>query len=218
MRVAGLGIMALLCCAATPISAQRLSVAAGAQAAFGEYREQANFLQFRGFGPAGTLGLEYGDLSLEVAGTRLSLEGDAESSPGLDHFTLTQLDARVAVRVISFVHAEAGVMRRMIEPERAAQEATAFRLGLKALYPLAPGAAVAVRSAYLAGRSFTGGGSAPFGIEIALGASYGPGSGRLRVTADYAFQRIDRRTEIDAVRLEVPIQSAIARLGLGVRF
>jgi hypothetical protein len=48
---------------------------------------------------------------------------------------------------------------------------------------------------YVAGSDFTGGGCAPFGIELGLSAGYKPGSGRF-----------------------VPIQSSVARLGLAVRF
>jgi hypothetical protein len=94
----------------------------------------------------------------------------------------------------------------------------AGRPGLRAAYALAPGAAVVVRSSYVAGSDFSGGGSAPSGIELGLSAGYGPGSGRFRVTGDYEFQRIDRRTDQNATRLSVPIQSSVARLGLAVRF
>jgi hypothetical protein len=91
-------------------------------------------------------------------------------------------------------------------------------LGLRAAYPLAPGAVVAVRTSYVAGTDVTGGGSAPFGIELGLSAGYGPGSGRFRATGDYDFQRIDRHTDQTGTHLSVPIQSSVARLGLAVRF
>jgi hypothetical protein len=70
----------------------------------------------------------------------------------------------------------------------------------------------------VAGTGFTGGGSAPFGIELGLTAGYGPGSGRFRLTGDFEFQRIDRRTDQNGSRLNVPIQSSVARLGLAVKF
>ncbi len=113
---------------------------------------------------------------------------------------------------------EAGYMRRWVDPSRAAQSLSAATLGVRADYPLAPGAEVAVRTAYVAGTGFTGGGSAPFGIELGLSAAYGPGSGRLRLTGDYEFQRIDRRTTQNGTPLSVPIQSSFARFGLTVRF
>ena len=91
-------------------------------------------------------------------------------------------------------------------------------LGLRAAYTQAHGADIALRTAYVAGNDFTGGGSAPFGIELGLAAAYGPGSGRFRVTGDFDFQRIDRRTDQGGTELSVPIQSSVARLGLEVKF
>jgi hypothetical protein len=70
----------------------------------------------------------------------------------------------------------------------------------------------------VAGTDFSGGGSAPFGIELGLSAAYGPGSGRLRVTGDFEFQRIDRRTDQNGSRLSVPIQTSVARMGVAVKF
>jgi DNA gyrase/topoisomerase IV subunit A len=119
---------------------------------------------------------------------------------------------------MSLVGVEAGYFRRSTAPSRAAQSFSAATLGLRAAYPLAPGADVALRTAYVGGMDFTGGGSAPFGIELGLSAAYGPGSGRVRVTGDYQFQRIDRRTDQNGTRLSVPIQSSVARLALAVRF
>ena len=119
---------------------------------------------------------------------------------------------------MSVVSVEAGYMKRWVDPTRAAQSLSAATLGVRAAYPLAPGAEVAVRTAYVAGTDFSGGGSAPFGIELGLSAAYGPGSGRFRVTGDYEFQRIDRRTDQSGSRLSVPIQSSFARVGLSVRF
>jgi hypothetical protein len=77
---------------------------------------------------------------------------------------------------------------------------------------------VGLRTAYVASTDFSGGGSAPFGIELGLSAGYGPGSGRFRLTGDYEFQRIDRRTDQNGTRLSVPIQSSVARFGVSVRF
>jgi hypothetical protein len=38
------------------------------------------------------------------------------------------------------------------------------------------------------------------------------------LTGDFEFQRIDRRTEQNGGRLNVPIQSSVARVGLAVTF
>lgn len=213
MRLAALLGFAL---AAAPLSAQQVTLGAGF--ALSEYREQADFLRFRGSGPAALLTVERGRLALRADAWHLSMDPTGEAAAGLESFTVDEISVRLGVRAVSVLAVEAGYLRRSIAPSRAAQSYSAATLGLRAAYPLAPGAEVAVRTSYVAGTDFTGGGSAPFGIELGLSAGYGPGSGRFRVTGDYGFQRIDRRTDQNGTRLSVPIQSSVARFGLAVRF
>jgi hypothetical protein len=202
--------------AAAPLSAQQVTLGAGY--AFSDYREQADFLHFRGAGPSVLLTVEHGRLALRADAWHLSMDPTGEAAAGLESFTVDEINVRLGVRAVSVLALEAGYLRRSVAPSRAAQSYSAATLGLRAAYPLAPGAEVAVRTSYVAGTDFTGGGSAPFGIELGLSAVYGPGSGRLRVTGDYEFQRIDRRTDQNGSRVSVPIQSSVARLGLAVRF
>jgi hypothetical protein len=213
MRLAALIGFAL---AAAPLSAQQVTL--GAEFAFSDYREQADFLHFRGAGPAALLTMERGRLALRADAWHLSMDPTGEATAGLESFTVDEINVRVGVRAVSVLAIEAGYLHRSVAPSRAAQSYSAATLGLRAAYPLAPGAEVAVRTSYVAGTDFTGGGSAPFGIELGLSAGYGPGSGRFRVTGDYGFQRIDRHTDQNGTRLSVPIQSSVARLGLAVRF
>ncbi|HEX5962551.1 MAG TPA: hypothetical protein VFY42_02400 [Gemmatimonadales bacterium] len=208
--------LVLVTVAGTPLRAQQVTLGAGY--ALANYQEQADFLQFSGSGPTAMVTVERGRLALRVDGWHLDLNPEAAGPPPLEPFTFDQLRVRLGVRAMSVVGIEAGYMRRWIEPSRAAQSLSAATLGVRAAYPLAPGAEVAVRTAYVAGTEFTGGGSAPFGIELGLSAAYGPGSGRLRLTGDYEFQRIDRHTDQNGARLSVPIQSSFARFGLTVRF
>ena len=207
------GLVAL---AATPLRAQQVTLGAGY--ALVDYREQADFLHFKGSGPTATFAVERGRLALRADGWHLSLNPEENAAPPLEPFSMDQLSIRLGVRAMSVVSVEAGYMKRWVDPSRAAQSLSAATLGVRAAYPLAPGAEVAVRTAYVAGSGFSGGGSAPFGIELGLSAAYGPGSGRFRVTGDYEFQRIDRRTDQNGSRLSVPIQSSFARVGLTVRF
>jgi hypothetical protein len=209
-------LISLSVAAAAPLSSQQIMVGAGY--ALADYREQADFLHFRGSGPAARLSVERGRLALRVDAWHLSLDPAGDAASGLEPFTIDQVNVRLGVRVVSMLGVEAGFARRSTAPSRAAQSFSAMTVGLRAAYPLAPGAEVAVRSAYVSGSDFTGGGSAPFGIELGLSAAYGPGAGRLRLTGDYEFQRIDRRTEQGGARLSVPIQSSVARFGLAVRF
>ena len=211
---------ALLClglvAAVSNAFAQQVSLGAGY--ALADYREQAAFLHFQGSGPSGMLEVERGRLVLRVDGSHLSLDPSGDASASLESFTVDQFSVRLGVRTMSLVGIEAGYFRRSAAPSRAAQSFSAATLGVRAAYPLAPGADVALRTAYVASTDFTGGGSAPFGIELGLSAGYGPGSGRFRLTGDYQFQRIDRRTDQSGSRLSVPIQSSVARLALAVKF
>lgn len=201
---------------AAPLSAQQLTVGAGY--ALADYQEQAAFLHFKGSGPTAMLMVERGRLSLRVDASHLDLDPPDNSATPLDPFKVDQFGVRLGVRTMSVVAMEAGFFRRATSPSRAAQTYNAATLGVRAAYPLAPGADVAIRTAYVAATSFSGGGSAPFGIELGLSAAYGPGSGRFRITGDYEFQRIDRRTDQNGTRLSVPIQSSVARVGVSARF
>jgi hypothetical protein len=198
------------------LAAQQVTVGAGY--ALADYREQAAFLHFRGGGPTALLEVERGRLALRVDASHLSLDPSGDATGPLEAFTMDQISVRVGVRTTSLVAVEAGYFRRSTDPSRAAESFSAATLGIRAAYSLAPGADVALRTAYVAGTDFTGGGSAPFGIELGLNAAYGPGSGRVRLTGDFDFQRIDRRTDQGGTRLSVPIQSSVARLALVVKF
>jgi hypothetical protein len=209
-------ILALLSLPVASAASQQITLAAGY--ALADYREQADFLHFQGSGPSAVLEVERGRLALRVDGSHLSLDPSGDAATPLESFSVDQFSVRIGVRTMSLVGVEAGYFRRSASPSRAAQSFSAATLGVRAAYPLAPGADVALRTAYVAGTDFSGGGSAPFGIELGLSAGYGPGSGRFRVVGDYQFQRIDRRTDQSGTRLSVPIQSSIGRLGLAVKF
>jgi hypothetical protein len=212
-----IGVLALgLVAATSPLRAQQVTVGTGY--ALADYQEQAAFLHFRGSGPTAMLAVERGRVALRVDASHLDLDPSGDGASPLDPFKVDQISIRAGVRTMSLVSVEAGFFRRSTAPSRAAQSYSAATLGVRAAYPLAPGADVALRTAYLAGTDFSGGGSAPFGIELGLSATYGPGSGRYRLTGDYEFQRVDRRTDQNGTRLSVPIQSSVARLGLAVRF
>ncbi len=209
-----IGALALLAAASLPLSAQQVTVGAGYSLV--DYKEQAAFLHFQGSGPTAMLAVERGRLTLRADATHLSLSPTDGGS--LESFTADQFNVRLGVKPMSLIAIEAGYFRRSTAPSRAAQSYSALTFGVRAAYPLAPGTDVALRTAYVAGSDFTGGGSAPFGIELGLSASYGPGSGRFRLTGDFDFHRIDRRTDQDGTRLSVPIQSSVARFGVAVKF
>jgi len=75
---------------------------------------------------------------------------------GLESFSVDEIDVRLGVRAVSVLGLEAGYLRRSVAPSRAAQSYSAATLGLRAAYPLAPGAEVAVRTSYVAGTDLAG--------------------------------------------------------------
>ena len=90
----------------------------------------------------------------------------------------------------------------------------AARIGVRYSKLIGPGATVALRGNYLAGAKFTGQGSAGLAFELGLLVSVGPQNGRYRLTADYGFQRIDRKVGT----AKTPIQQSLVRLGVAVGF
>jgi hypothetical protein len=179
------------------------------------YAEQGTALHFSGGGPTVTLDAGWRRLSLRATGSRLALsheDGDAVGEP----FDVTQADVRLGYRVARTLAIETGYVGRSVSPSQAAQEIGAVRLGARADYVLATATEMIVRLGYLGATHFSGGGSAPFGVELGLGASYGLGAGRVRLTGEYELQRIDRRTTVSGERIEVPIQTSVARFGVAV--
>lgn len=199
------------------LSAGAQHVSGGAQFAFAEYAEQGPALRFAGSGVAGHVGVTWRRYGLSAAVARTAMR-PRESMSAAEPFALTQTDVRLRVRATRLVSVEAGFVNRSIEPENAAQSMAAARLGAVMVVPLAVGSDVAVRASYLGGGKFSGGGSAPFGVEVGLGATYAPWIERLRLTGDVEFQRLDRRVGTAAGDVKSPIQSSVARIGVQVTY
>jgi hypothetical protein len=197
--------------AATGGSARAQTVLLGVQGALGDYREVTSNLRYRGSGVGGSLALHVGRISAEGVVTRVSYD---PRDPGHASFKSTQIDARFGVDLSGGLTAEVGLLRRTIDPELAAQEMGAARVGVRYSKLIGPGATVGVRGNYLAGAKFTGEGSAGLAFELGLLVSVGPQNGRYRLTADYGFQRIDRKVG----STPVPIEQSLVRLGVAVGF
>jgi len=200
---------------AAPASAQRVS--AGVQLAGAEYAEQGASLRFAGAGGSGYLAFGWRRFGLSFAATHLAMQ-PSEASDVAEPFDITQTDIRFRVRATELVSVEAGFVHRDIQPLHAAQSMAATRLGAVLNFPLAVGSDVAVRASYLGGGKFSGGGSAPFGVEVGLGANYAPWSERVRITGDLEFQRLDRRITSGTELLQAPIQNSIARIGIQLAY
>lgn len=200
----------------SPVAAQK-ALNAGGQFAFGDYKETASALHYQGGGAGFWVGFTKGRLSADGSLLAISYTPVNDAS-GFEDFKTTQIDGRLRYYIASGVSAEVGFTRRVVDPEFTAQSAAAARVGLRASYLLGPGANLALRGTYLAGGKFSGGGKAGFGVEVGLGLSVGATNGRWRLTADYEFQRFNRVTNVGGTEAKVPLQQALARVGLAVGF
>lgn len=200
-----------LAAAGSPVRAQTFSL--GLHGALGDYREVSSNLRYQGGGFGGSLALHVGRFSAEGAVTRVSYTPH-DRNAGLEGFKSTQIDGRFGVDIAGGLTAEFGVLRRTIDPALAAQEMGAARIGVRYTKVVGPGATIGLRGNYLAGAKFTGAGSAGLAFELGLFASVGPQNGRVRGTADYGFERIDRKVGSS----KVPIQQSLVRLGVAVGF
>ena len=212
MRYVLLSVSFLL--AALPAAAQQVTL--GAEGALADYREQGAALRFSGSGFSARAEASIWRVSVQARLTRVHLDGASANADATDAFDLSQSELRLRMQLTPRIGAEVASLSRRITPEHAAQSMRAWRAGGVYVQPLAPGADVAVRAGYLAATDFGGGGTAPFGLDVGLAVSYGPGAGRVRLTAEYEFQRVDRRTTVGGMRVDVPIQSAVARIGVAV--
>lgn len=214
-RAVPLGLL-LAALGAGSAAAQTFSI--GGQGAFADYREVTASLHYRGTGYGGTASVGFHKLSGDVAVTRLSFDPVEGSSAG-EGFKATQIDAWARWYVANYVSVEIGVLKRTADPDFAAQSVGAVRIGARGHYAIAPGADLSLRGNYLAGSDFSGGGRAPFAMEVALGVNVGTPNGRVRVTGDYSFQRLERKTNPGGSgEIKVPIQQAVARFGIELGF
>jgi hypothetical protein len=197
------------------LSAQSVSV--GPQFLLADYRETARDLHFRGSGFAGALTFSYRKLAGDLAYGQLSYDpaGDGRATAG---FTAKQFDARLRYYLRGPVSAELGVTSRQVDPEFTAQAAGAMRVGVRLSQLVDPSVRLILRGNYLAAAKFSGGGGAPFGLELGLGVIGDVARGRLRLSADYEFQYYNRETDGGSGTVSVPIQQAVVRLGAGATF
>jgi hypothetical protein len=209
MKTAALLGLALV---ATASAARAQRVQAGAQIAFGDYREVSGDLHWRGSGPAAWGSVTLKKLTLEGRFAKLNYKPVAGGS-ATDGFKATQFDGFARYYLQNHISAELGVTNRKADPEFDAQSMAALRIGARGSYDLGPGAIIALRGNYLAGAKFSGGGKAPFAFDIGLSVAVGATSGRYHLTGDYDFQTAKRKTVTAA-----PLQQTLARIGIAFGF
>ncbi|MGH7529091.1 MAG: hypothetical protein ACREMN_01775 [Gemmatimonadales bacterium] len=202
--------------AAGGLAAQHVVV--GPQVVFGDYREVSANLHFRGAGVGAAASLTWKDLSLDVSGTFIDYDPVDDPTGTLASFKATEFDARVRYYVGGPASVEIGIVSREMDPEFEAQSVGAVTAGGRIDYLLGPGVRMRGRAGLLFAPKFSGGGTAsPIGaIELGLGFTVDALRGRLRLTADYDFQRIARTTHYGSGEVDVPIQQSLARVGVAL--
>ena len=210
-------VLALVAGLPTVLAAQHGTV--GVQGVFGDYREVSSDLHYRGSGGGVTASFTFKKLGVEGSIAGITYDPVAGSTATVS-FKATQLDVRVRYYITGPVSAEVGFVNRKAKPEFEAQSFGAIRAGVRMAYPLGPGVQMGLRGGMLFGSKFSGGGtvSGVGALELALNMSVDGLKGRMRLTGDYDFQRIARTTGSGAGQADVPIQQALARLGIAVAF
>jgi hypothetical protein len=210
--LAGLSVLTLV---GPRIAAQAVSI--GPQFALASYREVSSGLRYQGSGLGGALVARFRRLHAEASVVRLSFDPESGAT-ATGSFKATEVSGWLAFDVATYASIEAGFIRRSVDPAFNAQSVGALRLGARSFYTLGSGATVLFHADYLAAPHFTGGGTAPFSIDLGLGLDVQL-AGRVHATAAYAFQRLDRRTTLPgATQLDAAIEESLARLGLAVAF
>jgi hypothetical protein len=189
----------------------------GPELAVADYREVSSSLRYSGVGPGVAARVTAGRFTLD--GALLSIRMRPSGGSGAtESFRATEIDGRLRWEANRFVGFEAGITRRSASSEFVAQSVGAVRLGARTQYALGPGAVVWARGDYLAAARFSGGGTAPFAVELGLGVDVAL-SRHVHVAVDYALQEFARTTHPgggDGV--SAPIEQARARLGVAAGF
>jgi len=200
---------------AGPVAAQHASL--GPMLGVAEYREVASSLRYSGLGPGATARFTWHRFTIDAAITSLRMT-PASGSAATQGFRALEIDGWLRWDALDYVSFEVGLTRRTPDSDFAAQSLGAVRAGACARYLLGPGATIWLRGDYLAGAQFSGGGSAPLALELALGLDVQL-SPHLRAAADYSFQRLDRKTNpAGGAETSVPIEQSLAHAGLAVAF
>jgi hypothetical protein len=212
---AALTALALATLGARATAAQRVTI--GPQLVLASYREVASGLRYQGTGFSGAASARFHRFSATAVVTRVTLDPAAGSS-ATQGFTATQVDAWVAYDVAPYASIEAGIAHRTADPEFNAQSLGAARVGARAFSEIGAGATMSFRADYLAAPKFSGGGRAPFSLDLGLDLDVRL-AGRLHGAAGYQFQRVDRKTNPGGTgEVDAPIEENVARLGLSLGF
>ena len=206
----------LLVAAPAVLAAQHVSI--GPQVAFGDYREVASDLHYRGAGAGVKVTLTWKKFSADVALSKVKYKPQTRAATA--DFDASEVDVRLRYYVTGPVSAELGFITRKMKPEFEAQSVGAVTLGARMAYVLGPGVRMSLDGGLLFGSKFSGGGttSALGALQLGLGITVDALHGRVLVTGDYGFQRFSRKTDDGSGALPAPIQQSLGRVGFAIAF
>jgi hypothetical protein len=189
----------------------------GPELGVGEYREAASTFRYRGVGPGVSGSVVFRGFTAEAAFMSIRMN-PTDDSQAAESFRATSIDVWLRWDALDYLGFEMGLTKRSADSEFAAQSMGAMRIGARTHHLLGPGAAIWARGNYLAVARFSGGGRAPLAMELGLGVVI-RWSNHVRAAAQYSFQRLDRKTHpAGGAEVSVPIEQALARVGLAVGF
>ena len=193
---------------AAPLTAQ--SVNFGVQGVFADYRELGPSLSYNGGGLGGIAELNWHKFSgdLQVASITFN---PSSGSAATDKFKSTQIDTHLRWFLANGIS-----LGRPGSPSGPSAPTSRLRTSR----PSGPACAPIIRwdrvriccCAAITSRAPSSRVAARLRLRWSWGSGsrWGAGNGRWRITGDYEFQRIDRKTSV-----KVPIQQALARVGGG---
>jgi hypothetical protein len=216
MRAVAL-LLLLSLAAPVGLAAQRFSV--GPQLVFGDYREVSADLHYRGAGIGAAASFTWKKLGADVGFSKLTYKPSDDGTAASD-FDATEIDVTLRYFIAGPVSAQLGFVNRKADPEFEAQSIGGATVGARMAYLLGPGVHMSLDGGLIVGTKFSGGGSASAlgAFRIGLGLAVEAARGRVRLTGDYDFQRISRKTDDGSGEVDVPIQQSLGRIGVAIAF
>jgi hypothetical protein len=203
--IAAAGLLALL---TASVQAQQVEVNAGGAAVSNS--EVDSIRQARGLGIAAGARLDRGRFRFDLRALTAFLKADFSVQPDYD---LYQVGLTASYLWGPGLRAIAGVERRFVSPDFAAQDVGLLRLGILSETRLTRVASIEARADYFPIARFTGGGGGGFSLGFGIGARVGSTTGRLHGLIEFSYERIDRKVN----GAPSPIKFSVARVGVGAR-
>jgi len=209
----------LLVAVAAPIGLAAQHFWVGPQLAFGDYREVSADLHYRGAGIGAAASFTWKKLSADVGFSKLTYK-PADDGTAASDFDATEIDVKLRYFIAGPVSAQLGFVNRKADPEFEAQSIGGATVGARMAYLLGPGVHMSLDGGLIVGTKFSGGGSASAlgAFRLGLGLAVDAARGRVRLTGDYDFQRISRKTDDGSGAVDVPIQQSLGRIGVAIAF